>query len=211
MRIACVSAFRTECAWLLGRLQNAGKLEVPGVKAWQGSLSGHQVQVVVCGVGPARAKEALENFRPYCRAERAYHLGVCGALDDGLPLYTVVVADSVCAAYRPDARPIELEVPDTASFSLEEVSLQRSRIVTHRLPVFSARVKDRLYRRFGAGCVDMESWEVAAFFGELQVPLTVVKAVSDRAGERSAAGFTPRARKASRLAGRTVCELIRAF
>ena len=210
MRIVCVSAFKAESSWLLGRLQNAVRLALPGVRLWQGSLSGHEVQVLVCGAGPDRARAALERYRPYCRAEKAYHLGVCGTLDDGLPLYSVVAAESVSASYRSEVPPIWLEVPDAQFFpGEEEILLRRGSFVTHRQQVFSGRVKLRLLQRFGATCVDMESWEVAAFSRDLNLPLSVIKAVSDGADEMSVAGYAPRARNASRLAARAVCELIR--
>ena len=51
-------------------------------------------------------------------------------------------------------------------------------------------IAQRLARRFKAGFVDMEGWEVAAFFKQRSVPLAVVKAVSDHADEASAAGFS---------------------
>ena len=203
MRIAMVTAYRSEAAPLLGMLAGVKREKVDGVRIWRGSLGPHEVRLAVCGAGPERAAESLERAAGVFEGcALAVNFGVCGALEVSSELYRVVLMSTVCAVYHSQRRPLTLEqlpLPVAATGAL----------VTHSIPVFDSRVALRLVRRFKAGFVDMEAWEVATFFRVRDVPTAVVKAVSDHADEDSAAGFALRAHAAAGKCAQAVQSALR--
>jgi nucleoside phosphorylase len=132
------------------------------------------------------------------------NLGVCGALDKNIQIGQITAMESVAAVYHARRRPIQLHLLDSGS----EDSSVRGRLVTHSFPVFDSRIADQLARRFGASYVDMEAWEVANFFTSMQIPVSVIKCVSDQADQETVAGYSARARRCAGQCSRRVHRLI---
>lgn len=106
--------------------------------------------------------------------------GFGGALDPGLRRGAAVVCDRCIRA------------SDGASVSTNrELSLRLSEIagarrgagLTSERVIIDAREKQRLYGRFGATVVDMESYQVLAVCSRRNVPAAVLRVISDEAGE----------------------------
>ena len=213
MLITCISALKTEAAWLLSRLADTRKIEIDRMRIWAGRLGEHEVTFLICGVGPDKARQSLESCGLLQQAEHVFHLGVCGALHPGLSRYKTLIAETVAATYEPERDPIRLGDPDErllAGLEGAQVPL-KGKILTHHEPVLSASLRDDFHSRFGADCVDMEAWEVASWCRRKNISLTVVKAVSDLADSKPDASFSHHARIAARGAGRVVLAMLRAL
>jgi len=213
MRITCISALKMESAWLLSRLADTRVFRAGRIRTWTGRLGEHEVTFLVCGVGPDKAGQSLESCGILQQAERIFHLGVCGSLHPGLSRYKALVADTVAATYEPESGPIRLNGFDEellAGLQPGQVPV-KGKILTHPRPVFSTRLRDKLHRQFGADGVEMEAWVVASYCRRKNIPLTVVKAVSDFADSKSAVSFPFHARKAARAAAQVVLAMLRAF
>ena len=143
MRIALVTAFRSEAAPLLGLLTTAERGRVNGVPAWQGELGSHEVRLVVCGAGPQNAADRLLKTKDFLSgADMAVNFGVCGALDTSVRLHAMVGMKTVAAVYHHDHPPVQLAgIPDPGDFSRRDGAL-----VSHVRPVFDSRVAERLAR-----------------------------------------------------------------
>lgn len=213
MKITCISAFKMEAAWLLSRLTDTRKFKIDGIRTWTGRLGEHEVTFLICGAGPDKARQSLERCGSLQQAERIFHLGVCGALHPGLSRYKTLIAETVAATYKPESGPIRLSDLDEELLTCLEPGQVpvKGKILTHPRPVFSSHLRDTLHRQFGADCVDMEAWEVASYCRQRDIPLTVVKAVSDFADSKSTDSFPFHARKAARAAGRIVLAMLRAL
>ena len=205
MNIALVAAFRSEASKILGLLENPVKEKVCGVKVWRGSLNSHRVTVLICGIGPKRASGSLERAEEILEGvELAVVFGVCGALcGDCSPGETVVMED-VSAVWQADREPLKLYLPETDA----ALECRRGSLVTHSMPVFDGRVAARLAERFGAGYVDMETWEVANYFRQRDVPVAVIKAVSDRADKMAVVDFAIHARNAAASCAETLYRIL---
>jgi nucleoside phosphorylase len=213
MKITCISALKMEAAWLLSRLTDARVFKIDRIRTWTGRLGEHEVSFLICGVGPEKARQSLEGCGMLQEAEHIFHLGVCGALDPGLSRYKVLIAETVAATYEPENVPIRLKDLDEkllAGLQPGQVPV-KGKILTHPRPVFSSRLRDMLHSRFSADGVEMEAWEVASFCRRNDIPLTVVKAVSDFADSKSTVSFPFHARKAAQAAARVVLAMLRAL
>jgi len=210
MNIACIAAFKMEIEWLLGELSHPRRRKSPGSRMWVGGLGAHKVALFLCGMGPLKARKSLEKFAAVYTADRIFHLGVCGSLVEGIPRYQPVAASRVSASYEVSGGPIELEehVKDELAELGSRCQIRNGHLLTHNRPVFSSRVRDELHRKFSATCVDMEAWEVAAFCRQKDIPLTIIKAVSDFADAKSAVDFVFHARRAAQSAGQAVYSVI---
>ncbi len=205
MRIVLVAAFRSEASGILGLLDCAAKGKSGGVKYWQGGVGAHQVSVVLCGAGPEKAAASLRLAAEIVAgAALVINFGVCGALRAGEALGRIVIMESVVAVWQAEDAPLELLQPDAKAND----AVTGARLVTHIRPVFDSRVASRLASRFDAGYVDMEAWEVASFCRERNIPIAVVKAVSDRADEQSAGDFASHARAAATKCAQAVYEIL---
>jgi nucleoside phosphorylase len=187
MRISLVTALRAEAAPLLGLLESVEKEKINGIRVWRGGLGPHEIRLAVCGIGPERTERNLALAQAILSgADLAVNFGVCGALEKSAELSSVVLMDTVAAVLHHQRRPIRLESLPAAN----NETIAGGRLVTHGVPVFDSRVAARLASRFDASYVDMEAWEVANFFKQLEIPVAVVKAVSDHADECSARSFS---------------------
>ncbi|MCE5270093.1 hypothetical protein LLH00_02280 [bacterium] len=209
MKLLCVSAVKLELAWLLERLARPERTEVKGLKAWSGLIEGHRVRLACLGIGPAPARNAMESLLQNEAYARVYHFGLCGALSPGLDLCRPVLARSVAAAWDPSREPLALEPAPPGAFDSLELRPLEGAFVSNGLPVFNSQVKGFLAARFKADCVDMEAWEVARVCAERSMPLTVIKAVSDRADSSLPDTFRRQARPAALAAQQAVLELLR--
>lgn len=209
MKLLCVCAVKLELAWLLEHLARPERIRLKGLKAWNGLIEGRPVRLACLGIGPAAARSAMENLLEAEHYGRVFHFGLCGALSPGLDLCRPVLARSVAAAWDPSSAPLALEPAPPGAFDSLELQPVEGVLVTNGLPVFNGQVKSFLAARFQADCVDMESWEVARACTERNVPLTVIKAVSDRADSSLADTFRRQARPAALAAQQSVFELLR--
>jgi adenosylhomocysteine nucleosidase len=205
MRIVLVAAFRSEASGILGLLDNVTRGKTGGVKFWQGGVGAHEISVVLCGAGPEKAAVSLGQAAGIItEAELVINFGVCGALREDTALGRIVVMESVAAVWRAEEAPLDLLQPDVGAAD----ACAGAHLVTHSRPVFDSRVASRLASRFAADYVDMEAWEVASFARQRNIPVAVVKAVSDRADEKSAEDFAAHARDAATNCAQAVYEIL---
>lgn len=213
MRITCISALKMEAAWFLSRLVDVRVFKSNRIRTWTGRLGEHEVSFLICGVGPDKARQGLEGCGMLQETEHIFHLGVCAALHPGLSRYRALIADTVAATYEPESAPIRLkDIDDKLLAGLQTGQAPvRGKILTHPEPVFSSRLRDMLHSQFSADGLEMEAWEIASFCRRKNIPLTVVKAVSDFADSKPTERFPFHARKAAQSAARVVLAMLRAL
>lgn len=133
------------------------------------------VTLVANGVGPTQSAAAARAFPD---AAAIISIGFCGALDLGLDIGDVIVADKVFFSSQMfDCQPVS-----TSAKYYSGSLFSSPRIAA------SAEEKRRL-RESGAVAVEMEAGAVAEYAKERHVPFFCVRAVSDLASESFANDF----------------------
>lgn len=120
---------------------------------WLGKLEGREIAVGVIGMGPPHCSARTEAFIRYYQPTQLILAGFAGALDPSLKRGEVVI------------------------------NRGEGKIHTANDVIATAGDKARLLRETGAPLVDMESAHVAAVAQRHNLPLTVIRAVSDLANE----------------------------
>jgi nucleoside phosphorylase len=162
---------------VLARAEEPRPVQLPVRWARSVRLNGHEVLLVVNGIGWARAAAAVDAAAPGFHPDAVVTTGFCGALDDGLQTGDVVVGTSIrtASAVYPVAPLAGGRSSAGAICSLDHVA-QTSK-------------EKRQLRATGACAVEMEGAGVAERVQVLGLPLYCVKVVTDLAGETMANDF----------------------
>ncbi len=134
---------------------------------------------LVSGMGPAAAAAAAKVAVETHGAERLINAGICGALHTGppwLPGTVFAVKRTRTVDWRGSApsRAVDCDCEGWAALPTAE-------LVTRSRPVFEAGLRQKL-AAWGM-LVDMEGGAIAAFAHERRVPCTLIKGITDGAGE----------------------------
>lgn len=126
------------------------------------------VRILHTGIGEDAAKEALRNAFEIERPSAVISTGFAGGVDPSLQVGDLI-ADSVLSS--PEL--LRLLSPKT----------RRGQICTVSNPVDTPAKKARLHFQTGVHAVDMETGVIAAQCALAEVPLLVVRVISDAAGD----------------------------
>lgn len=192
--IGVLSAFRPEVSALAGRLASPKKTNIGGRRAWHGTLGGNGLWVVAGGMGP---KKSSASARALIQRGISALLcvGASGALDEGLEVGDLVVAEWVLLADR-NQGPILCDgdwVEKTKEVAAQTgFRMASGGLVTVSKPAATAEEKARLRSatvqsmtvrsmtaRSGPGAlaVDMES--AAAAEQAIGIPFLAIRVITD--------------------------------
>ena len=105
--------------------------------------------------------------------------GVAGGLDPSLGAGVVVIGSSVIG---PDGEALPAHQPWVKTLMRLDGAYDSGAVVGSDRPVMTALDKRRLFRRYGALAVDMESHAVAAVARDAGLPFAAIRAIGDPAG-----------------------------
>ena len=147
-------------------------------KQYIGCVGDRRIVAMTSGVGGNRAMEAIDQLAAGQRPIRLIHIGFAGALDPTLqvadvPDFRWVMDESGARIELDGAGPKPGSAPSRAADGLK--------LLTVAQLAGSARMKRCLFERHGACAVDMESYAVARHAAGLTLPLTILRAISDKA------------------------------
>lgn len=92
-RIAIISAFAPELAFLRNDLEDASELSVNGVTFSTGTLEGHEVVLFLSGISVVNAAMTTQLAFDHFAIKDVVFSGIAGGVDPGLNIGDVVVAD----------------------------------------------------------------------------------------------------------------------
>ncbi len=183
--LVVVTAVGAETRAVLAAVRRARRIAVPGLRAWQAEIEGRRIELVQAGIGPARARTALEALTgPH---GLVLSVGFAGALVAGpapgdVVLPTAIVWDED-GTVRRDPVPVDLWTsakahlpPALAARALHGALLSSPAVVA------SPAAKAAAARRFEAVAVEMEAaalLHVARTRGIAVLPLRAILDTAD--------------------------------
>lgn len=137
--------------------------------------------VAQAGIGKLRAErcaEALYRQYPYMTAYVSF--GIAGALSDYLNVGDIVIGNSII-----DINDQKKDETYTPIYKTEKEDAYIGPVICSNEFINDQNQKKYLYNTYGALCVEMESSGIAQFSKDKNLPIIVIKIISDHADERS--------------------------
>jgi len=208
-RTGIIAAMDSELRDMASSLEHERTEKIGGREIHYGHLEGQSVAIVLCGCGKVNAAHSATLLACHAKVSRILLTGVSGGLASGLRVGDIVIGDSF-VQHDMDARPlfplyqipfegfslIEAD-PDLRHLlsdagrvmlstkrppGLEKASLFEGLVVSGDQFLSSSEARERVLAGLPkASCVDMESAAVAQVCRAADLPLGVMRVISDSA------------------------------
>jgi len=208
-RTGIIAAMESELRDLSATLEHERTEKIAGREIRYGRLEGVPVAIVLCGCGKVNAAHSAALLAGHSKISRMLLTGISGALAEGLNVGDIVIGDSF-VQHDMDARPLfPLHQIPFEGFSVIEADPDlrhllsdagRAMLATKRPPglesaalfeglvvsgdqfLSSNEARERVLENLPrASCVDMESAAVAQVCRAADLPLGVMRVISDSA------------------------------
>jgi len=182
--LAVVTAVAPETRAVLRALQRPARIDLPGFRAWHGTVGGRAVTLVQSGIGPERAHAALTKLSaPFALVVSA---GFAGALVAGAAPGDVVLPETI--VWESHGERARYTVP-TDSWRASRAALPPNvamramfgAILSSSVVVASIDAKREAARRFGASAVEMEAAGLITAARQREVEVLVIRTILDTA------------------------------
>ncbi|MBI1801001.1 MAG: 5'-methylthioadenosine/S-adenosylhomocysteine nucleosidase [Chloroflexi bacterium] len=235
MLTALVGALAVEVAPLVREAQ-AGESELHPAKAterrlgqpvYRGRLGATDVLIVEVGIGKVRAAATLQSVIERYPIERVIALGSAGAVNPGLSVGDVVIAQRVTQhdfmlitrRNLPGAGHEWIMTDAGLTVQLVEAAtrvglgarVKTGSIITGDTVIVDSEARQRLWETFGADCVEMEGAALALVCTLNQIPFALARGLTDRADAEAVGSFRERINEVSETVASVVMECVRGF
>lgn len=197
MKIGIIGAMRVEVESLASLLENRRETRVGGIDFWEGTLSGREVALAVCGVGKVFAAMCAQTMIACLGVTVIVNTGVAGALDSRLSICDAVVADAVCQHDMDTSAigdpvglisginivdiPCDIGVIEALEKSLGDTRFIRAKIASGDVFVGDDEKKNYIRDTFGAAACEMEGAAIGQVCYVNKIPFGVLRTISDSA------------------------------
>jgi hypothetical protein len=171
-RLLLIAAEPRELSGVVRFCRNVKRLDWPVHWARSAELNGRETLLMANGAGSSRAAQAVDVARKFGKFGLICSMGYCGALENGMKVGAIFVAERV--------RTCDGEYAVVQPECLREHHVGVLASVSH---VAQTAGEKRELRARGASAVEMEAGGVAAKAVELGLPLCCIKSVTDLAEE----------------------------
>ncbi|MFC1944743.1 5'-methylthioadenosine/S-adenosylhomocysteine nucleosidase [Chloroflexota bacterium] len=183
----------------------------------RGSLAGHDVVVVSCGIGKVRAAACAQLLIGRFGVEKLVFVGTAGALNPGLEVGDIVVSERTMEwdleAFGVEPRWYQADpvLVETAVRAAERLGrrVNVGPVLSGDRPVMEEGHRGELRRRWGGECVEMEGAALAHVCWMNEASFVLIRAISDQAGEDMAREFVLSYADVAPLPGEVVLEMLR--
>jgi nucleoside phosphorylase len=171
--IAITFALSAESSDFVRLLENPGVVSREGVETIRGHLHGKSLVVIHTGVGENVSRERMETILRREHFEYLISAGFAGALEKGLQVGHLLVADNF-------SNPKLLNSPQLV---LAEDKTFLGKLLTVSRMIETAEERESLNKKTGAAAVDMETEFLAEVCAAHDLPMLSIRAISDTASE----------------------------
>ena len=144
---------------------------------YKARYKGIEFHLLQTGIGPGAVSLGLDNLPGTLTFTRVLNIGTCGLLNDEWDPGMLLMPEEVISTW--DSK---VFYPEAPRFETGRVR----RCVSVGKSENSEEFREYLIRKYNAQIVDMEAWSVLAWADERKLPVSIVKAVSDRTGKNAA-------------------------
>jgi len=202
MRIAIIAAMKGELEMLVSELETSKISKVAGFSFHQGSLEGHQLILLLSGIGKVNAAVAASLLIDRYEPDVVLNTGVAGAFSKELKTGDIVISTEVChhdvdvssfgrkigqvprmpLSYFPD--PHLLSEAQSISSPNSSNAVRAGLIVSGDVFVQEARIAERIKQNFpSALATEMEGAAIAQTCHIFNTPFLIIRSISDIIGE----------------------------
>lgn len=190
--IGAVIAMESEAKILLDILQVERKEEVSGKPVFVGKAAGEEVALILCGIGKVNAAIGAQILLDKFGADKLLNFGVAGSILDGTEVKEVYL---ISHAVEYDFDLSELNHTKIGTPNELDYNLLPLKVPSLPLPIRVLATGDRfndspvdhdlIQNYMQAQVRDMEGAAIARTGLHAKVPVTIVKAISDKYGSNS--------------------------
>lgn len=221
-----IGAMDNEIALLRESMNIVSTETITGMTFYAGSLNGHPMVLVQCGVGKVSAAVCAQTLILRYGVKRVINVGVAGSLDKHVNVGDIVISDDV-VQHDFDTGTLAVkhrDIPATKTFhadaDLRKRALEAAKKVAAKVNIFEGRVcsgdqfiagqakKKAITDRFGGFCCEMEGAAIAQTCTMNDVPFVIIRAISDKADDSGEISFAAFANAVARRSAAIVGDML---
>jgi len=221
-----IGAMDNEIALLRESMRIDSTETITGMTFYAGSLNGHPMVLVQCGVGKVSAAVCAQTLILRYGVKRVINVGVAGSLDKHVNVGDIVIsADVVQHDFDTGTLAVKnRDIPATQTFhadaDLRKRALEAAKKVAAKVQTFEGRVcsgdqfiagqakKKAITDRFGGFCCEMEGAAIAQTCTMNDVPFVIIRAISDKADDSGEISFAAFANAVARRSAAIVGDML---
>jgi len=161
---------------------------------WEPDQFEGQIAFMCCGVGRKRAKKSIKQILDYVLPDRIIIAGFAGAINPEVQVGDLLLTRDVYYAENDTNTFFNFDTDLTAFFSKtlkkETISHHIGTGVCCDKMVDNAEYKQALRKKYKADCVDMESYHIQKILQDKNIPIAMIRVISDKADESLGVDFS---------------------
>jgi nucleoside phosphorylase len=169
-----LTAMRRESEILLKGNSFRDKIHVGRLRLYQ--KKNHLIFILETGIGIKKSlhylRRIIQNIQPTC----SINFGICGALDPEINRYDAFLINRV---FSPGKMTLSLSENLNKFISSTALPLKMNNLLTAEKALLNRKEKLDCFTKYSIPIVDMEGYHFASITRELNIPLLILKVVSD--------------------------------
>ena len=169
------TATLTEAKPLLRLSENISENFINKVKIRTFEFNELKIHVIITGIGPQKTKRTLDAVADYINNGAIINIGIAGSLNNKLKIGEWRIINQLLLSIDFNKK-IELITDD---------DFNAASILTSGSEITSEKIKQKHHKEYSADLVDMESFYIADFAKQKNLPCKIIKMISDYANENA--------------------------
>ncbi len=192
------TATLTEAKPLLRLSENISENFINKVKIRTFEFNELKIHVIITGIGPQKTKRTLDAVADYINNGAIINIGVAGSLNNKLKIGEWRIINQLLLSIDFNKK-IELITDD---------DFNAASILTSGSEITSEKIKQKHHKEYSADLVDMESFYIADFAKQKNLPCKIIKMISDYADELTMQTFKKSLRKYEKEAANIIKKIV---
>ena len=226
-RIGIIAAMQEECEAIINIMEEIKEKEISRITFYEGKINNKNIILVKCGIGKVNAARVTQILIDNYKIEYVVNIGSAGALNPSLEIGDIVVANKLIQhdfditafghtkgyitgvgdyIYCDDKLVTDIKKA-FSNIDLKECKIVDGIIASGDIFCTNVLMKEKIYSKFNADCVEMEGAAIAQVCYLDNVPFVVIRSISDSPNGKNAMVFD----KFVRLAANRCAEFLKSY